>query len=96
MGEEQKCLQCGTCCKRLRLQFKLEDEFDELIRVHYGAPNAEGLVIRLQHRCIQLDENNKCKIHDDPNRPKICREFLCGAAKGEQPHRILIDLEDKE
>ena len=94
MGEEPKCLQCGACCKRLRLQFKMTDEFDELVRAHYGVPNAEALVIRLKHRCIHLDENNLCKIHDDPKRPKICQEFLCEAAKGNQPHRIVIDLED--
>lgn len=26
-------------------------------------------------RCIQLDENNMCKIFKDPRRPKVCGEL---------------------
>ncbi|MGL5750526.1 MAG: YkgJ family cysteine cluster protein [Paraclostridium sp.] len=34
-------------------------------------------------RCIQLDENNMCKIFKDPRRPKVCGELdpcedMCG------------------
>lgn len=26
-------------------------------------------------RCIQLDDNNRCKIFQDPRRPKVCEEL---------------------
>lgn len=37
-------------------------------------------------RCIQLDENNMCKIFNDPRRPKVCGELspckeMCGNSR---------------
>ena len=26
-------------------------------------------------RCIQLDENNLCKLFENPQRPKVCLDF---------------------
>lgn len=39
-------------------------------------------------RCIQLDENNMCKIFKDPRRPKVCGELnpceeMCGNSREE-------------
>jgi len=39
-------------------------------------------------RCIQLDENNLCKLFGQPSRPKVCSEFkaepeICGETNKE-------------
>lgn len=39
-------------------------------------------------RCIQLDENNRCKIFRNPDRPKVCGSLqpskeMCGKADQE-------------
>lgn len=48
-------------------------------------------------RCIQLDENNMCKIFKDPKRPKVCGELnpckdMCGSNK-EEAMNYLAELE---
>ena len=27
-------------------------------------------------RCIQLDDNNLCKLFGQPNRPQVCLDFI--------------------
>lgn len=49
-------------------------------------------------RCIQLDEQNLCKIFGRPERPALCDRFkadelVCGATN-EQALTNLIELED--
>lgn len=39
-------------------------------------------------RCIQLDENNRCKIFRNPDRPKVCGSLqpskeMCGKSEKE-------------
>ena len=39
-------------------------------------------------RCIQLDENNLCKLFGDESRPKVCSDFsatrdVCGSTNAE-------------
>lgn len=39
-------------------------------------------------RCIQLDENNRCKIFRNPDRPKVCASLqpskeMCGKSEKE-------------
>lgn len=49
-------------------------------------------------RCIQLDENNMCKIFKDPKRPKVCGELkpckeMCGLNQ-EEALKYLSELEE--
>jgi len=49
-------------------------------------------------RCIQLDEQNLCKIFGRPERPPLCDRFkadelVCGVTN-EQALTNLIELED--
>jgi len=39
-------------------------------------------------RCIQLDDNNLCKLFGKPERPEVCRQFkaakdICGDSRDE-------------
>ncbi|MGL4912483.1 MAG: YkgJ family cysteine cluster protein [Romboutsia sp.] len=48
-------------------------------------------------RCIQLDENNMCKIFKNPKRPKVCCELspckdMCGRSR-EEAIKYLTELE---
>jgi Fe-S-cluster containining protein len=43
------------------------------------ATELEGGLIKLHHRCDQLDDNGLCTIYDD--RPAICREYVCASRK---------------
>ena len=49
-------------------------------------------------RCIQLDENNLCKIFLDPRRPDVCGDLkpcedMCGKSK-EEALSYLKELEE--
>lgn len=48
-------------------------------------------------RCVQLNEQNLCKLFDDPRRPALCRQFgyddaVCGEDR-EQALAILTEWE---
>ena len=48
-------------------------------------------------RCIQLDNDNLCKLFNDPSRPKVCADFtaqayVCGSTR-EEALILLTDLE---
>ncbi|GHB10361.1 hypothetical protein GCM10009038_05170 [Salinicola rhizosphaerae] len=39
-------------------------------------------------RCVQLDDQNLCKLFNDPHRPTLCRQFdydeaVCGESREE-------------
>jgi len=53
-------LGCGACCIAPSISTPIP-----------GMP--EGKIAG--NRCIQLDENNLCKLFGHPSRPKVCREF---------------------
>jgi hypothetical protein len=49
-------------------------------------------------RCVQLDEANRCRLFDRPERPEVCRRLqpeitMCGANR-EEALRILTTWED--
>ncbi|RUO23355.1 hypothetical protein CWE08_01515 [Aliidiomarina iranensis] len=49
-------------------------------------------------RCVQLDENNLCRIFGKPERPKVCEQFtaqdyVCGDSR-EQALILLTQLEN--
>jgi Fe-S-cluster containining protein len=58
------CYKCGLCCNNLYLQNKIKISLA-----------TRTLIIN--KRCKFLDKDNLCKIYN--KRPKICREFKCGA-----------------
>ncbi|HEX2532042.1 MAG TPA: YkgJ family cysteine cluster protein [Burkholderiaceae bacterium] len=48
-------------------------------------------------RCIQLDDDNRCRIFGSPERPAVCRSLkssaeMCGATRGDAL-RYLAQLE---
>jgi len=48
-------------------------------------------------RCVQLDEDNRCRLFGDSRRPTVCRAFdydraICGDSR-EEALTILDDLE---
>ena len=52
-------------------------------------------------RCIQLDDQNLCKIFDRPERPKVCAQFtaekdICGSSAQEAMDNLiqLVHLTD--
>ncbi|WAJ72237.1 YkgJ family cysteine cluster protein [Catenovulum adriaticum] len=53
-------LGCGACCIAPSISSSIP-----------GMPNGKPA----GERCIQLDDNNLCKIFNQPERPKVCREF---------------------
>jgi Fe-S-cluster containining protein len=59
------CYKCGLCCKNLYLSDRIK------ISLHTKT-------IMLKKKCEFLNKNKLCKIYK--NRPKICKEFVCGAS----------------
>lgn len=61
-------LKCGACCIAPSITSPIP-----------GMENGKPAGVR----CVQLDENNMCKIFKDPKRPKVCGELnpskdMCG------------------
>ena len=53
-------LGCGACCIAPSISSAIP-----------GMPNGKPAGVR----CIQLDENNLCKLFGDSTRPKVCSAF---------------------
>lgn len=75
-------LNCGACCIAPSISSPIP-----------GMPNGK----KAGERCIQLDENNLCKLFGQSNRPKVCADFsaeewVCGANK-EEAMAIISHLE---
>lgn len=73
---------CGACCIAPSISSPIP-----------GMPNGK----KAGERCIQLDENNRCKIFLDPRRPKVCGDLapekeMCGHTR-EEALRYLEELE---
>jgi Fe-S-cluster containining protein len=74
---------CGACC--------ISPSISSLIP---GMENGKPAGVR----CINLDENDLCKIFLDPRRPKVCGDLkpwedMCGKSK-EQALIYLKELEE--
>ncbi len=66
-------LGCGACCIAPSISSPIP-----------GMPNGK----KAGERCIQLDENNLCKLFGDERRPKVCSDFsatrdVCGSTNAE-------------
>jgi len=60
---EEKCRQCGRCCREWPLENGIYKTSDGIV-----------LVIT-NRRCVFLTENNKCSLED--HKPDICRRYFC-------------------
>lgn len=74
---------CGACCIAPSITSSIP-----------GMKNGKPAGVR----CINLDENNMCKIFLNPNRPKVCDELkpckeMCKNTK-EEALKYLSELED--
>ena len=73
---------CGACCIAPSISSPIP-----------GMPKGK----KAGERCIQLDENNRCKIFLDPLRPKVCGDLapekeMCGKTR-EDALKYLDELE---
>lgn len=64
---------CGACCIAPSISSPIP-----------GMPQGKAA----NERCIQLDEHNRCKIFNDPRRPKVCGDLapekeMCGNCREE-------------
>lgn len=71
---------CGACCIAPSISSPIPDMPD-------GKPAGA--------RCVQLDENNLCRLFDDPRRPAVCQRFgfdveLCGEDRSQALQRIAL------
>ncbi|PAU79026.1 YkgJ family cysteine cluster protein [Halomonas salipaludis] len=69
---------CGACCIAPSISSPIPG-------MPHGKPAGE--------RCVQLDEDNLCRLFGDPRRPAVCRAFdfdaeLCGERRSEALARI--------
>ena len=73
---------CGACCIAPSISSPIP-----------GMPDGKPARVR----CIQLDDDNLCRLFSDPRRPAVCHAFeydraVCGDAR-EQALVILQELE---
>lgn len=74
---------CGACCSAPSITSPIP-----------GMPNGKPGGVR----CIQLDEDNRCKIFGNPNRPRVCGSLqpsrqMCGKSD-EEAMQYLTKLEE--
>ena len=73
---------CGACCIAPSISSPIP-----------GMPKGK----KAGERCIQLDENNRCKIFLDTRRPKVCGDLSPEAAMcGNTREEALAYLEELE
>ncbi|MEZ8029175.1 YkgJ family cysteine cluster protein [Enterovibrio norvegicus] len=81
--QEVECrLGCGACCIAPSISSPIP-----------GMPNGKAA----GERCIQLNEENLCKIFGQPDRPAVCSQFkadreICGVTNA-HAMTVLIELE---
>lgn len=69
---------CGACCIALSISSVIP-----------GMPHGKPAGVR----CVQLDDNNHCRIFGLPERPKVCSDFqaeleFCGTTRDEALQRM--------
>jgi uncharacterized protein len=74
---------CGACCIALSISSPIP-----------GMPNGKPSGVR----CLQLTDDNRCKLFDSPERPTVCTRLrpmpeMCGDSAGEAM-RYLFQLEE--
>lgn len=76
-------LGCGACCIAPSITSPIP-----------GMPNGKPAGVR----CVQLDDQNLCKIFGQPERPQVCASFtaeydICGDTRDEALQTLIL-LED--
>ncbi|MEQ4538925.1 MAG: YkgJ family cysteine cluster protein [Billgrantia sp.] len=71
---------CGACCIAPSISSPIP-----------GMPHGKPA----QVRCIQLDDDNLCRLFGDPHRPRVCESFafdreLCGENRTQALQRIAL------
>ncbi|NIC06081.1 YkgJ family cysteine cluster protein [Billgrantia bachuensis] len=71
---------CGACCIAPSISSPIP-----------GMPHGKPAGVR----CVQLDENNLCRLFGDARRPVVCERFafdleLCGENRAEALQRIAL------
>lgn len=83
------CQQCGRCCTYVALE--IQEDSVPWVEMH-GIPvvnEAGKQKVVINAPCVNHDlTNNTCLIHDG-GQPRICKDYLCAKAKGED-----MDLKD--
>ncbi|CAG9295511.1 YkgJ family cysteine cluster protein [Celerinatantimonas diazotrophica] len=82
MSEQDCRAGCGACCIAPSISSPIP-----------GMPEGKPAGVR----CVQLDDNNLCRLFNHPDRPKICEAFkfskwVCGEHRS-QAIRVLTELE---
>lgn len=76
-----KCREnCGACCIAPSISSPIK-----------GMPNGK----KAGERCVQLDEQNRCKLFDDKERPSVCgglkaNKEMCGESRKEAMDYLTI------
>lgn len=73
---------CGACCIALSISSPIP-----------GMPDGKPAGVR----CVQLTDDNRCKLYGQPERPEVCNrlrpnEEMCGQ-NAEEAFAYLIELE---
>ncbi len=73
---------CGACCIALSISSPIP-----------GIPNGKPAGVR----CVQLSDDNRCRLYDKPERPTVCSRLapsreMCGETV-DDALRYLIELE---
>lgn len=74
---------CGACCIALSISSPIP-----------GMPQGKPAGVR----CVQLSDDNRCKLYGQPDRPAVCvrlrpSEEMCGP-NAEEAYAYLIRLEE--
>lgn len=73
MTDNKACSMCGVCCRVLPLVIKnLSKEYLAFLR-YRGLKEEQGFIL-IPQDCQHLI-NNRCDVHESPDRPKICSSF---------------------
>ncbi|AJR09410.1 YkgJ family cysteine cluster protein [Photobacterium gaetbulicola] len=75
-------LGCGACCIAPSISSPIP-----------GMPKGKPAGVR----CIQLDDNNLCKIFGKPERPAVCHQFkACPSLCGSSNQQALVNISELE
>ncbi len=75
-------LGCGACCIAPSISSPIP-----------GMPNGKPAGVR----CIQLDDNNLCKLFGQPERPTVCHDFkACPSVCGKTSRQAMMNIQELE
>jgi len=85
-----ECRMCGECCRKMRITSVLSHILKQhrtleeagayysfhAIRLVKSDRKSNRVLLELDTPCVQLSENNKCLLHDSPEKkPLICHRY---------------------